>query len=56
MRCLENGCLKFWIIDLGRRQIKISTPEGRALMYKVGATIPVFFAPEKTIAVDEIFR
>ncbi len=53
--CLENGCLEFWIVDLDRRQIKISTPEGRVALYKAGSMIPVFFTPGKTISVDAIF-
>jgi Uma2 family endonuclease len=53
--CLENGCREFWIVDLDRRQIKISTPEGRTATYKFGAAIPLFFAPGKTLAVDAIF-
>ncbi len=53
--CLENGCREFWIVDLDRRQIKVSTPEGRTATYKAGATIPLIFAPGKTLAVDAIF-
>jgi Uma2 family endonuclease len=53
--CLENGCREFWIVDQDRRQIKISTPEGRVTIYKAGKTIPLFFATGKTIAVDAIF-
>ena len=53
--CLENGCREFWIVDLDRRQIKVSTPEGRTATYKTGTMIPVFFAPGKTIAVDAVF-
>src|SRR5258708_24718757 len=32
--CLENGCLEFWIVDLDRRQVKVSTPDGRTATYK----------------------
>lgn len=53
--CLENGCLEFWIVDLDRRQVKISTPDGRTTTYKSGVTIPLFFAPAKTLAVDALF-
>jgi Uma2 family endonuclease len=54
--CLENGCREFWIVDLNRRQVKISTPEGRTATYKSGAAIPLFFATGKTLAVDAIFE
>jgi len=54
--CLENGAREFWIVDPEHKQVKISTPEGRTATYKAGGAIPVFFAPEKTIAVDAIFE
>jgi Uma2 family endonuclease len=53
--CLENGCREFWIVDLDRRQVRVSTPVGRTVTYKAGTVIPVFFAPGKTLAVDAIF-
>jgi Uma2 family endonuclease len=54
--CLENGAREFWIVDPEHKQVKISTREGRAATYKTGSTIPVFFAPGKTIVVDAIFE
>jgi len=53
---LENGCREFWIVDLDRRQVKVSTPDGHTATYKSGKTIPLFFAPGKTLAVDAIFE
>jgi len=53
--CLENGAREFWIVDPDRKQVKISTPEGRTATYKCGAAIPLFFAGGKTLAVDAIF-
>jgi len=47
----------FWIVDLDRRQIKIFDSRGpNVKLTKAGASIPVFFAPGKTIAVDAIFK
>jgi Uma2 family endonuclease len=54
--CLENGCREFWIVDLDRRQVKVSTPDDRTATYKAGMTIPLFFAPGKTLVVDAIFE
>jgi Uma2 family endonuclease len=54
--CLENGCREFWIVDLDRKQVKISTPEGRTATYKAGSSIPLFFAPGKALAVNAIFE
>ncbi len=51
--CLENGCREFWVVDLQRRQIEFSTPDGRSVTYKPGDEIPLFFGG--TIAVDAIF-
>jgi len=53
--CLENGALQFWVLDTNRRQVKVSTHDGRAVTYKSGQHIPLFFAPDATIAVDAIF-
>jgi Uma2 family endonuclease len=53
--CLENGCREFWIVDLDRRQVKVSTLDGRAATYKSGQMIPLLFAPGKVLAVDAIF-
>jgi len=50
-----NSGSSIWI----GRQIKISTPEGperQTSTFKAGASIPVFFASGKTIAVDRDFQ
>ena len=53
--CLENGSREFWVLDADRRQVKVSTPDGRTVTYKSGQEIPLFFAAGKTIPVDAIF-
>lgn len=40
--CLENRSREFWLVDLERRQVKVSTPDGRTLTYKSGQQIPLF--------------
>ena len=51
--CLENGSKEFWVVDPERQQVKVSTPDGRTVTYKSGATIPLFFGG--SIQVEEIF-
>jgi Uma2 family endonuclease len=41
--CLENGSREFWIIDIDRRQVKVSTPDGHTIAYKSGRAIPLLF-------------
>jgi Uma2 family endonuclease len=53
--CLENGCREFWIVDLDRRQVKVSTPGGHTSWYRPGQKIPLLFVPGKVLAVDAIF-
>ena len=51
--CLENGTLEFWVIDPERRQVKISTSDGRFTVYKSGQTIALRFGGN--LAVDSVF-
>ncbi len=52
--CLENGATQFWVVDPDRRQVKVSTPDGRTVTYRAGQEIPLdSFAAN--LAVDAIF-
>jgi Uma2 family endonuclease len=51
--CLENGALEYWVVDPDRRQVKVSTPDGRTATYRSGQAIPLLFG-NATIAVDAI--
>jgi Uma2 family endonuclease len=51
--CLENGATEFWAVDMVRRQVEVSTREGRVHTYRAGQQIPLFFGG--SIAVDAIF-
>jgi len=52
--CLENGAKQFWVVDADRRQVKVSTPDGRTVTYRSGQEIPLdFFAAN--LSVDAIF-
>jgi Uma2 family endonuclease len=56
--CLENGSLEFWVVDTNLHEVEVSTPDGRAIVYKSGQDIPLFFVenPEGgVLAVDAIF-
>jgi Uma2 family endonuclease len=51
--CLENGSREFWVVDIERRQVKVSTPDGHTITYKSGQQIPLLFGGH--LAVDAIF-
>ena len=53
--CLENGAQEFWVVDADRKQVKISTPDGRTITYKSGQEIPLPLFGGAAIAVDAIF-
>lgn len=54
--CLENGSREFWLVNIDHRQVEVSTPDGRSLIYRAGQSIPLFFAPEAALAVGSIFE
>ena len=53
--CLENGAREFWQVSIERKLIEVATPDGHSVTYKAGQQIPLFFAPGKTLGVDEVF-
>ncbi len=53
--CLENGSREFWVVDTDLREVEVSTADGRAVIYKSGQEIPLFFVEGRRLAVDEIF-
>jgi Uma2 family endonuclease len=54
--CLANGALEFWVVDAQRRQVKVSTPDGRTVTWQSGQEIPLPFGRHAQVAVDDIFR
>ena len=52
--CLANGALEFWVVDADRRQVKVSTPDGRTVTFQVGEEIPLPFGHGVSVKVDEI--
>ncbi|MEP7353654.1 MAG: Uma2 family endonuclease [Acidobacteriota bacterium] len=55
--CLEHGAKEFWIVDPDRRQVEVSTPDGRVVPYKIGQRIPLRIIGSGTtsLSVEEIF-
>ena len=53
---LENGSQEFWVVDPVQREIEVSTSDGRSTIYQSGQSIPLFFAPRQTLAVDSVFE
>jgi len=52
--CLENGSREFWVVDLDRCEVEVSTPNGLTVTYKAGQQIPRFFASGPGLPVDRI--
>ena len=53
--CLENGAKEFWVVDPDRRQVKVSTPDGRTLTYVSSQEIPLPLFGGPRVAVDALF-
>jgi Uma2 family endonuclease len=53
--CLENGAREFWVVDPDRRQVKVSTPDGRTTTYQAGQQIPLPLFGAAKVPVDAIF-
>jgi Uma2 family endonuclease len=51
--CLENGSAEFWLVDIDRHQVRVSTPDGHTITYKSGQEIPLLFGGR--LAVGAIF-
>jgi Uma2 family endonuclease len=51
--CLENGAREFWVVDIDHRLVRVSTPDGHTVTYKIGQKIPLLFGGK--LAVDAIF-
>lgn len=54
--CLENGCQEFWVVNMDKRQVKISRPDGTWSLYRAGQQIPLPLLGGASLPVDEIFR
>ena len=55
--CLSNGTKEFWVADPDRRQVKVTTPDGRTVTWRSGQEIPVpLFGPDARIQVDALFE
>jgi Uma2 family endonuclease len=53
--CLENGCREFWVVDIHRRLIRVSSPGGVFSIYGPGQEIPLRLFGTASLSVDAIF-
>ena len=53
--CLNNGSKEFWVVDSDRRQVRVSTPDGRTITWQSGQEIPLPLFGGTSVAVDAIF-
>jgi Uma2 family endonuclease len=53
--CLENGCREFWVMDDKRKEVRVTTADGRVATYKPGQSIPIGMLGSASITVDSIF-
>jgi len=54
--CRANGAREFWVVDPEQREVEISTPDGRSVIFGAGQQIPLFFAAGSHLDVDAIFE
>jgi Uma2 family endonuclease len=55
--CLANGSKEFLVVNQFRKNVRLTTPAGRPLIYVEGDEIPLpLFGSEAKIKVDDNFR
>jgi Uma2 family endonuclease len=54
--CLANGAMECWIVDTERKSVSVVRSEGAAVVYNLGAAIPLASFGGGELAVDEIFE
>jgi len=54
--CLANGAREFRVVDADRRQVKVTTPDGRTVTRQGGDEIPLPFGDRACLNVDDILR
>jgi Uma2 family endonuclease len=54
--CLANGSREFWLVDLVRAQVKVTTPDGRTVTWQATDEIPVPFGSQAKLKVADILR
>ena len=53
--CLENGCREFWIVDPARRNVRVSTPDGKTVTLTAGQEILLPLFNGGKLLVQDIF-
>ena len=54
--CLANGSREFWVVDPGRAQVKVFTPDGQTVTWQSDGEIPVPFGNRAKLKVSDILR
>jgi Uma2 family endonuclease len=54
--CLANGSREFWVVDPGRAQVRVSTPDGQTVTWQADGEIPVPFGNRAKLKVSDILR
>ena len=54
--CLENGGKEFWVADPDRRQIRVSTPDGRTRTWAGGDAVPLTMFGGAKLPVRNVFE
>jgi Uma2 family endonuclease len=54
--CLANGSREFWVVDVDRQQVKVTTPDGHTVTWPTDGEIPVPFGSHATLKVADILR
>ncbi len=54
--CLANGSREFCVVDPGRAQVRVSTPDGQTVTWQADGEIPVPFGNRAKLKVSDILR
>lgn len=54
--CLDNGCKEFWLVNMDKKQVKISRPDGTWSVYRAGQSVPLPLLGGAVLPVDDIFQ
>jgi Uma2 family endonuclease len=54
--CLANGSREFWVVDINRQQVKVTTQDGQTATWQADGEIPVPFSSPAKLKVADILR
>jgi len=53
--CLKTGCIEFWIVDIEKCEIEVSTADGRSGVYRSGQHVRLLSGAGQSVMADAIF-